>query len=375
MSTKKSMRCLMARITGSHRPRLTIQPDYDYVFVSGTGDDAQGQYLRGNLSLFIPEGQSITNVQLKLTCRMWLGDHKVDTEDEVKWQRHENTVHQWEPFNVVDKVGVPFKTGKKFEWPFELFIRGDQEESFKGCTRCNITYLLEAWTVHHGSSGSFKTFAPIRIIRTPGRTSYELMDPATVQGKWSEKAEYNVSIRHRAIALGGLVPIEAQLTTISPTAKITKARFYLREKHDVENSSGAAGSLYEGQRVVTEWPLELKDEPQHRWQQCLHLPIAVRNCSPDFSVCGVSITHTLHFEVTVNKNGTITEEEISMPIHLFISPELPVNGWGVFVRDHAIAAKEVKNLLAEGIRVPPKYCKGDFVVEDYEVPPPAYSES
>jgi arrestin-related trafficking adapter 4/5/7 len=200
------------------------------------------------------------------------------------------------------------------------------------------------------------------------------MDPMTVQGKWSEKAEYNVSIRHRAIALGGLIPIEAHLAPLNPTAKITKARFYLREKHDVEDKSEAENTGYEGQRIVTEWPLELNDEPQQRWQQCLHLPIAVRKCSPDFSVCGVSITHTLHFEVTLTNNGVTTEEEISMPIHLFISPELPVNGWGVFVRDHVIAAKEVKSLLAEGISVPPKYCKGDFVVEDYEVPPPAYSE-
>ncbi|KAF5620182.1 HECT-type ubiquitin ligase-interacting creD [Fusarium sp. NRRL 52700] len=375
MSTKKSMRSIMARITGQHRPRLTIRPDYDYVFVSGNGEDAKGQYLRGKLSLFIPEGQNITSVQLKLTSRMWIGDHKVDAEEAVKWQRRESTVHQWKPFNVVDKIGEPFKNGKNFEWPFELFIRGDQEESFKGCTRCSITYLLEAWTVGENSSDSFKTFSPIRIIRTPGFSSYELMDPTTVQGKWSDKAEYNVSIQHRAIALGGLIPIEAHLAPLDTLVKITKARFFLREKHDVENMSDAAESGYEGQRIVTEWPLELSDEPQQRWQQCLHLPIAVRNCSPDFSVCGVSITHSLHFEVTLSNNGVTTEEEVSMPIHLFISPELPVNGWGVFVRDHVIAAKEVKSLLAEGISVPPKYCKGDYVVEDYEVPPPAYSEA
>ncbi|KAM0081764.1 hypothetical protein ACKRZS_006032, partial [Fusarium odoratissimum] len=109
MSTKKSMRSIMARITGQHRPRLTIRPDYDYVFVSGNGEDAKGQYLRGKLSLFVPEGQNITSVQLKLTSRMWLGDHKVDAEEAVKWQRRESTVHRWEPFNVVDKIGELFK--------------------------------------------------------------------------------------------------------------------------------------------------------------------------------------------------------------------------------------------------------------------------
>mgnify|MGYP004723402647 CR=1 FL=1 len=67
-----------------------------------------------------------------------------------------------------------------------------------------------------------------------------------------------------------------------------------------------------------------------------------------------------------------------MPIHLFVSPELPINGWGVFVRDDTIDTKESKDMLAEGIRIPPKYCKGDFVLDGYGTPlgtpPPAYSE-
>ncbi|KAF4456362.1 hypothetical protein F53441_1521 [Fusarium austroafricanum] len=377
MATKKSMRIFMSKLTGSYRPRISIRPDYDYVFVSGHGDEAKGQYLRGKLSLFVPEGYSIESVGLKLTSRMWLGsDHRVETEDEVKWQQRETTVHQWDSFNITEKSGHSSKNGIQYEWPFELFIRGDQEETFKGCNRCSITYLLEAWTTEQDSTHSFKTFAPIRIIRTPGFSSYELMDPATVQGKWSEKAEYNVSIRHRAIALGGLIPIEAQLTPVSDTTKVIKARFYLREVHTVDDRPGT-DRIYEGDRIVTEWPLELKDEPRQWWQQCLHLPVAVRKCSPDFSASGVSISHTLHFEVTLNHEGTIKEEEISMPIHLFISPEFPVNGWGVFVRENTIAAKEVKNVLAEGLRVPPKYCKGDFV-EEYGtpigIPPPAYSE-
>ena len=67
-----------------------------------------------------------------------------------------------------------------------------------------------------------------------------------------------------------------------------------------------------------------------------------------------------------------------MPIYLFISPELPVNGWGVFVHNKDITSKEVKDSLAEGIRVPPRYCDVEVSLEGYGLPvgtpPPAYSE-
>ncbi|KAJ4024918.1 hypothetical protein NW752_002372 [Fusarium irregulare] len=344
---------------------IALGPDCDYVFLTGYGPEAQGQYLRGKVSLFVPEKQHVQTVQLKFTSRMWLGDHAAPTEATTKWQHKEQTILTWSPFEITDQTGKPVPNGKQYDLSFETFIRGDQEETFKGCNRCSITYLLEAST----QPQDVRSFVPIRIIRTPAFSSYELMDPSSVHGKWSTKAEYNVSVRHRAIALGGLIPIDAQ---IHASSKIVKARFYLREVHTVDD-------VYEGQRVVTEWPLDVKKESElQSWQQCLHLPLAVRSCSPDVKMHGVGISHTLHFEVTLVTDGVTSEEEVSMPIYLFISPELPVNGWGVFVHNKDITSKEVKDSLAEGIRIPPRYCDVDLGLDGYGLPvgtpPPAYSE-
>ncbi|KAF5680032.1 O-dinitrobenzene, calcium zinc resistance protein [Fusarium heterosporum] len=292
MIIKPTMRSLLAKLTGPRRARVSIKPVCDYVFISGHGDEAQGGYLRGQLQLFVPDGQEVQSIQLKFTSRMWLGDHKAQAEGEVKWQDCKATIYQWDDFTIDNQVGLASKNGRRYEWPFEL-----------------IAYMLETSTIHRDATEKSYSFAPIRIIRTPSFSSYELMDPTTVQGKWSDEAEYNLSIRHRAIALGGLIPIDAQLSQLSPTAKVTKARFYL---------------------------------------------------------------------LTLNTNGVTTEEDISMPIHLFISPELPVNGWGVFVANSDTTTKEVKDLLAGGMRVPPKYCKDEFEMEDVGIPlgtpPPAYSE-
>ncbi|RGP77142.1 hect-type ubiquitin ligase-interacting cred [Fusarium longipes] len=376
---KPTMRSLLAKVTGPRRLHITIKPDHDYIFLSGYGIEAQGQYLRGKIVLFVPQKQHVQGLQLKFTSRMWIGDHATATEEAVKWQHKEETIHAWSPFHITGQTAKLVPNGRQYEWPFELFIRGDQEETFKGCTRCSITYLLEASTIPSESFKDVRSFTPIRIIRTPAFSSYYLMDPASTNGKWSTKAEYNVSIRHRAIALGGLIPIDAEVAQICSTSRIVKARFFLREIHTAENKSVSGCVTYEAQRVVTEWPLDVNESGQFQsWQQCLHLPLAVRNCSPDVSMHGITISHTLHLEVTLITEGVTTKEEVSLPIHLFISPELPVNGWGVFVRHNDIRSKEVKDLLAEGIRIPPRYSNGDFDLKEYGTPigtpPPAYSE-
>lgn len=72
------------------------------------------------------------------------------------------------------------------------------------------------------------------------------------------------------------------------------------------------------------------------------------------------------------------QEEVSIPIYLFVSSDLPINGWGIFVRDEATPTEKIKGMLAEGIRIPPEYRKVDVEITDYGTPqgtpPPAYSE-
>lgn len=216
---------------------------------------------------------------------------------------NEIIVHQWDPFIIHGQIGQVSGNGKNYEWPFEVFIPGDQQESFKGCSRCSITYLLEASTIHQDSSKRVQHALPIRIIRSPTLSAYELMDPTTAQGKWPKMAEYSISTRHQAIALGGLIPVQAQVTKLGPHVNITKARLYLREVHTIDGLP-TDPSTYYGQRIVTEWPLSLNAASQNEqaWSQCLHLPAAVRSCSPDFSACGVTISHTLHFAITFTEN-------------------------------------------------------------------------
>jgi hypothetical protein len=230
--------------------------------------------------------------------------------DPSKRDLTQTTMHKWDPFLV---VGTPFQSNMHsiaYEWSFELLIPGDQEETFKGCHLCSIGYRLEASTLGECPSQSdTRTFAPIRIIRGLPMSCYELMDPATSHGKWDTKAEYSVSIRHQAVTLGGLIPVDVQLATLGSEVEVTKARFQLRESHIVHETCSTNKISTYMQKTVDDWPLHVDNPGKelHGWQQCLHLPRIVSKCSPDFSIRGMNVSHTLHFSATLVKDGVDLE--------------------------------------------------------------------
>ncbi|KAF4975103.1 hypothetical protein FZEAL_8051 [Fusarium zealandicum] len=368
----------LAKLTGTPRARVTIKPDCDYLFLSGQGEEAHGQYIRGKVLLALSGDEAVQGVQLKLTGHFWMGDHDADTDEAAGWKSTDFLVHEWGLFKVPGSYKQQHGGTRNYEWPFEHFINGNQQESMRGCDRCRITYRLEASTISEGPSNDFRDFVPIRIIRCPPLSDFELLDPITLQGKWLGRVEYSVSLRHQATALGGLIPIEAKIANVGAGLRLTSAKFYLRETHTVHDKHLADLFSYQGQRTVTEWPLLLCDKGRQgqTWQQCLHLPRIVRKCSPDFNVRGITISHSLHFAATLRESdGTESEYEDSMPIIVFISPELPINGWGVFAQEHEKRTDEavIKRALSEGVRVPPKYMEVEDSINDYETPPPPYT--
>ena len=268
-----------------------------------------------------------------------------------------------------------------YEWPFEVFISGDQIETFKACHLCSLTYRLEASALDDGPEREeCRTSWPVRISRHHSTSSYELMDSIASSGVWGPQAEFGVSLRHRAAPLGGLIPIEAKITTLGSNVKLTKARFYLEEIHVISKSGTSDGTSDYFNRTVEEWPLQVGEQSQetHVWQQCLHLPRIVRKCSPNFSFEGTTITHMLHFEATLLQDGVEKEFETSMAVVLFISPELPISGWDVFTYDPEDMTEDHLHALAGGIGVPPKYLEADEGLGREmailpEVAPPAYT--
>lgn len=266
----------------------------------------------------------------------------------------------------------------------------------RGCDRCQISYRLEASLIREGFvSNKVCNFTPISIHRCPPMSAFELMDSCTIQGEWAAKVEFSVSIAHQAIALGGLIPVQVHVAKLESDVGVKNVKLYLHEIHTIHTTEPPTSLVYQGHRKVSDWmltPME-QNEQMRSWDQCLPLPKIVKKCAPDFNTRGIAISHALHFSATlVDAKGaesevspevkllcqtlTYPQYEVPMPINLFVSPELPVNGWGVFNQDIEKCPSEAARTLSQGIHIPPKYNKIDENMREHMLsldPPPPYT--
>lgn len=210
------------------------------------------------------------------------------------------TLHQVKDFLKHDGVCQQSTYATTYEWPFKLYVDGNQQESFRGCGACRTRYRLEAVAITGVASNNPIDAVPIRIIRCPSLASYGLLNPATVQGSWGDSIRYEVCLGRRAAALGGTVPVAAKLTILLPGVQITAARFYLTENHMVCDKHDTGRVLLHSTKLVSTWPLYgCSGQQSHTWRESLPLSKAVRSCSPSFDAVRVKNSHAMHFAVTI----------------------------------------------------------------------------
>ncbi|KAM0270025.1 hypothetical protein ACHAQH_009585 [Verticillium albo-atrum] len=388
----------LTRLTGGHCDAfIKISPQSDFVFLSGSEDEAAGQYIRGKVKLCLPSAQRARGVQLQM-----VGYHKTSDHDSNLHSASSTAQvvynHTWEPFLVDDvptiSLGGPLPSGN-YEWPFELLIPGNIPETARGCNRCSITYHLKACTLRDGTTDtSPQAMKPMRIIRTLPVSAFALMDAATVEGTSAGRLEYSLSIAHQAVALGTALPVDLRFTALAKGVVPRSVRCYLREAHSLE-LPGRPGTrpAIEGYRLAAAWNLAVDADGREKgfdgmageWhvRKRLPLPTTLIKCSPDVDVRGIKVCHQVNFEVTfVEGPDMISNFRATIPVRLYISPNAPVAGADHFIWTRPNVGACDAGGLNSSMEVPPCYGKhtGDELLEDdrpsflqrYDFVAPAY---
>ncbi|EEY21427.1 CreD [Verticillium alfalfae VaMs.102] len=311
---------------------LPNSPQSDFVILSGSEREAPGQYIRGKVTLCLPSAQRARGVQLQLVGyhrTSWLV-YRTQAAD-MAFSDHDSDLHSassttgvvyqhiWAPFLIDDvpsaSLGGPLPKGT-YEWPFEHLIPGHVPETARGCPRCSITYHLKASTVRDApDETSPQAMKPIRIIRTLPSSAFALMDAATVEGTSTGRLVYSLSLAHKAIALGTVLPVDLRFTALAKNITLRSVRCLLREVHSLETqvASGCPGagtttSTVEGYRLAAAWDLAMDDKGRigrfdgaaGEWhvQRRLPMPTTLIKCSPDVDVRGIKVSHQVEFAVT-----------------------------------------------------------------------------
>ncbi len=288
--------------------------------------------------------------------------------------------HRWSPFvgagapDLEDSSrqqtkGVTLPAGN-YEWPFELMINGDTTESVEGLREASIRYKLKA-TLARKLLHDLHAEKPLRVIRTLEASALEFLHAMSIENIWPNKIDYSIVVPQKAVVFGSCVPIEMRFTPLLKGLELGNITIKLMEIHDIvlQTPAGNVARQHKREREIDSWTIQVTKE--EHWQDMIHeggpdgwegqegwvvnsslpLPKKLTKCLQDVNAKGIKIRHKLKLVVAlVNPDAHVSELRATLPVSIFISPNMPLDEDGNLVRQLPTgAAREAANIA------PPAY--------------------
>ncbi|ORY61239.1 or S-antigen, C-terminal domain-containing protein [Pseudomassariella vexata] len=336
-----------------------IRLENDFIVLRGNEFEASGQMLKGVVVLCLRESLRVEDVHLRLTgsCRLaWVEGKQTPTG--IHNQKFDKTTtilkHTWPPFiGGHSNHGQTLAPGN-YEWPFELLLPGDTAESVEGLHHTNISYFLKA-TISRGKlSKNPHAWKRLRIIRTLDPAALEFNHAMSVENIWPNKIEYSVIIPQKAVVFGSTVPLEMRFTPLLKGLEMGDITVKLIEIQEFTVSGYTASARsHKTDRDVCTWSFEVKRDDhwhdnveetgQEGWaiNKDLPLPKRLAKCIQDCNVHGIKIRHKVKLTVALkNPDGHISELRATLPVTIFISPNMPLDEEGNLVSQQVTEVTE-----------------------------------
>ncbi|RFU35087.1 hypothetical protein B7463_g1225, partial [Scytalidium lignicola] len=358
-----------------------IRLDNQVIVLRGSENEAASQMLKGVVVLCLPSALKIEDVHLRMTGELKVGwsEQRV-TPTGVASNRVDRTTeifsHRWPPFvsgsgGSSSSKGMILPAGN-YEWPFELVIPGSFRESVEGLSESHVIYKLKATVARGKLAYDLHAYKPVRIVRTLDPSALELAHAMTVENVWPNKIEYQLIIPQKAIVFGTSIQLEMQFTSLLKGLRIGLIKVQLQELQEfsIPSVSAMGGEIFhKNTRHIENWQFELtednyrdilNDEGQDGWilTQWLPLPKRLSKCMQDVDMSGIRIKHKVKFNIMLhNPDGHVSELRATLPITIFISPNMPLT------EDGCVVDQTPLNLTAADIasHAPPLY--GEHVLD------------
>ncbi|KAM3079576.1 hypothetical protein ACMFMG_005991 [Clarireedia jacksonii] len=358
-----------------------IRLDSEVIVLRGGENEASSQILKGSVVLCLPAALKVEDVHLRMTGQLKVGwnDQRV-TPNGISNNRVDKSMeifsHRWPPFIG---GGVPGSSSKgvllpagNYEWPFELVIPGSMAESVEGLPDSHIIYKLKATVARGKLAYDLHAWKPVRIVRTLDPSALELAHAMTVENIWPNKIEYQLIIPQKAIVFGTAITIEMRFTSLLKGLKIGKIKCNLIEVQEfmIPGTSTISDRYWKHSRDVDTWNFELNEDEHYqdmldesgqdgyKMTEIMPLPKRLSRCVQDVDVHGIKVRHKVKFNIALhNPDGHISELRATLPVTIFISPNMPLNADGCLVDQTPTTPQN----SAEVSHAPPLY--GEHVLD------------
>ncbi|KAI0010405.1 hypothetical protein F4779DRAFT_578165 [Xylariaceae sp. FL0662B] len=191
----------------------------------------------------------------------------------------------------------------------------------------------------------------------------------SVENIWPNKIEYSVVIPQKAIVFGSCIPLEMRFTPLLKGLEMGNITVKLIEIQEFTVQGYAiATKIHKHDRDVTSWNFEtnreqhwhdnIEETGQEGWVVNKELPLPKRltRCIQDCTVHGIKIRHKLKLTVGLkNPDGHVSELRATLPVTIFISPNMPLDEEGNLVSQSPETASEQSDHESSNNMAPPGY--------------------
>ncbi|KAH7319761.1 arrestin domain-containing protein [Stachybotrys elegans] len=363
-----------SNVTGKHSCSLfDIRLDNDFIVFRGGEHESTAQLLKGVVVLCLPTAQKIEDVHLRLIGTLRLTDSFTSASGQKIDKPTTILEHRWAPFVGQHGKSMTLAAGN-YEYPFEYLLPGDTAESLEGVPEASITYRLKA-TVGRGKFAyDLHAYKPVRVIRTLDPAALEFVHAMSVENIWPEKIEYSIVIPRKAVCFGGKIDMEMRFTPLLKGLEIGDIKADMIESRDtlLHNQAGSVLREFRQEREVASWKFQLpkeecwqnmiEDTGQEGWvaTKKLDLPKRLRQCVQDINSHGIKVRHKIRLTVALhNPDGHISELRATLPVSIFISPNVHLDEQGNLVHQEPSASAQSGS--EDGPVAPPGY--GEHVLD------------
>jgi hypothetical protein len=256
-----------------------------------------------------------------------------------------------------------------YEWPFELMLGGDTTESVEGMREASIRYKLKATIARGKLVHDVHAYKQLRIIRTLQDSALDLIHAMSIEHIWPNKIDYSIVAPQKAVVFGSCVPLEMRFSPLLKGIEATKINIKLVEVLELVLQSSAGVREHRNERNIDSWVIPvtreehwqnvIQDTGMEGWEgqegwvvnTSLGLPKKLTKCLQDVNTKGIKIRHKLKIAVVLNNpDGHVSELRVTLPVSLFISPNMPLDEEGNIIRQQPNEAARALTTAA-----PPAY--------------------
>lgn len=371
--------------SASYAKYFDIRLDEDYIVFRGGEQEAASAHLSGKLILCLSEPLSIKHIRLHLTGISRVCWHLPSSSaggGRKSWRERVFYEKTWS-FRDPGKGKTEILPGGNYEYPFDLVLEGSMPESVEGLNDTYVTYRFKA-DIGRKYAKDIVVRRPLRIIRTLDSSALELSHAMSVENVWPNKIEYSISTPTKAVIFGTSIQVDFKLIPLLKGLRIGQIVSQLIESHDLTLNPEDPDSIrntYKSTRTILsdeheldpEGSLEIIDEAAEGYQFTRHLelPKTLTRCLQDTDTKGIKVRHKMKFRVQLlNPDGHISELRATLPVSVFISPNLAIDENNNLVDQTPQSAQRAIDDIAQ--QAPPLYGEHQFDQLYSELDPNGY---